>query len=190
MYFCTIMPPELSHKTREELAWEVVRLREELERAKSQSDYLCRMLFGKKSERFVPQEEANTPQMRMDFSGEEAVAAQATETPLKQQITYERTKPAKKITPHGRSPLPAHLEREDIIIEPSDLTDDMVKIGEDITEVLEIIEAKMYVKRYIRPRYARPKGEGVVQVYIPVYLTPLFRFYLTPLFRASDPLGC
>jgi hypothetical protein len=27
-------------------------------------------------------------------------------------------------------------------------------------------------------------------VYIPVYLTPLFRFHLTPLFRTFDPPKC
>jgi transposase len=159
------MPPELEHKTKEELAWEVVRLRAENLQLKTESDYFRRMLFGIKSERFVPQQDAANGQMRLEFGGEE-VKEEVVEL-KKEQITYERTKAVKKITPHGRSPLPAHLERKNIYLPPLENTEGMVKIGEDITEVLEIIEAKVYVTCYIRPKFALPKGEGVVQASLP-----------------------
>jgi transposase len=60
------------------------------------------------------------------------------------------------------NPLPEGLRREDIVIEPSESTQDCVKIGEEVTEVLEIVPASFYVKRYIRPRYARANGEGIL----------------------------
>ncbi|MDZ7364227.1 MAG: IS66 family insertion sequence element accessory protein TnpB [candidate division KSB1 bacterium] len=38
----------------------------------------------------------------------------------------------------------------------------MKKIGADITEELEYQAGKLFVKRYVRPKYARVEGEGVV----------------------------
>jgi transposase len=46
--------------------------------------------------------------------------------------------------------------------EPCESTQDCVKIGEEVTEVLEIIPVSFYVKRYIRPKYAKPNGEGIL----------------------------
>lgn len=40
-------------------------------------------------------------------------------------------------------------------------------IGEDVTEVLDIIPAEVYVKRYVRRTYARPNGEGIVMGELP-----------------------
>lgn len=62
----------------------------------------------------------------------------------------------------GRMSLPEELPREEVVIEPSESTEGCVKIGEEVTEVLEIIPASLYVKRYIRPKYARPNGEGII----------------------------
>jgi len=35
----------------------------------------------------------------------------------------------------------------------------------------------------------QPDSAASFTMYIPVYLTPLFRFHLTPLFRSFDPLN-
>jgi len=37
-----------------------------------------------------------------------------------------------------------------------------VKVGEEATEALEVVPILFYVKRYIRPRYARSNGEGIL----------------------------
>lgn len=55
-----------------------------------------------------------------------------------------------------------NLRREIIIIEPEEDTTDCTQIGEEITEVLELIPAEVYVKRYVRPMYARAIGEGII----------------------------
>jgi len=83
-----------------------------------------------------------------------------------QSADVESTKlPAKK---RGRKPVPEHYVREDFI---RDLSDDdkicacgckMKNIGEDVTEQLELIPAKIYVKRFKRQKYACKKcQEGV-----------------------------
>ena len=58
--------------------------------------------------------------------------------------------------------LPANLPREQVIIEPTEDVSGWVKIGEEVTEELERIPGKLFVKQYVRPKYARPNGEGVV----------------------------
>ncbi len=48
---------------------------------------------------------------------------------------------------------PAHLPRVEVIIEPKEDVSGMRKIGEDITEELDLKPASLFVGRYIRPRY-------------------------------------
>lgn len=80
-----------------------------------------------------------------------------------QQISYKRKKPEKEEKQgRGRMPIPAHLRREDIIIEPKEIPEGSKKIGEEITEVMEYRKAEIYVKKYIRPKYALPQEEGIV----------------------------
>lgn len=80
-----------------------------------------------------------------------------------QQISYERKKLEKeKMQSRGRLPILAHLRREEITIEPEDVPEGSKRIGEEITEVMEYKKAEIYVKKYIRPKYALPKEEGVV----------------------------
>jgi len=80
-----------------------------------------------------------------------------------QQINYKRKKLEKEDTQsRGRSPIPSYLRREEITIEPEDVPEGSKKIGEEITEVMEYKKAEIYVKKYIRPKYALPKEEGVV----------------------------
>jgi transposase len=58
-------------------------------------------------------------------------------------------------------PIPAHLRREEITIEPEKVPEGSKKIGEEVTEVMEYKKAEIYVKKYIRPKYALPKEEGI-----------------------------
>ena len=58
--------------------------------------------------------------------------------------------------------LPEELRREEVVIEPSESTQGCVRIGEEVTEVLEVVPSSFYVKRYIHPKYARPNGEGII----------------------------
>jgi transposase len=58
--------------------------------------------------------------------------------------------------------LPADLPREVITIEPEGDTTRLKKIGEEITEQLDVTPAKFFVRRFVRPKYALPEGEGVI----------------------------
>ena len=118
---------------------------------------LERMIFGTRSERFVP--DANPEQLALNFDG------QATEPPVIEEVTTikklieEKLKKVVKKKPK-RLPIPAHLPRTDIIIEPAQDVTGWKKIGELVTEELDYIPAKFHVNRYVRPKYARPKNEA------------------------------
>jgi transposase len=70
------------------------------------------------------------------------------------QITYTRTIKTvveKEPVPHpGRNPLPPHLRRIDVIVEPDHIPEDSIKIGEEITEHLEYIPGELIVKRTVQ----------------------------------------
>jgi len=79
-----------------------------------------------------------------------------------QEINYTRKKAIKEEKPgHGRMPIPGHLRREEIIIEPADVPEGSKKIGQEVTEVMEYQKAEIYVKKFIRPKYALPQEEGI-----------------------------
>lgn len=66
----------------------------------------------------------------------------------------------------GRQPLPEHLPRIENIHEPESCQcaqcgKDLVKIGEDISEQLDVEPAKFFVHRHIRPQYACKACETV-----------------------------
>ena len=63
--------------------------------------------------------------------------------------------------------LPENLRREDITLEPTEDISGCKVIGEEVTEVLELAPAEFYVKRYVRPKYARPNGEGIIIATLP-----------------------
>ena len=127
-------------------------------------DKFRRYLFGKKSEK-LPVKSVDINQITLFDLG---TCEQQQEDLSRQVPPAEEKKPAKKRAKGtGRMKLPENLRREEIIIEPQEDVSDCTLIGEDITEVLEIIPAELYVKRYIRPKYARPNGEGIVMGILP-----------------------
>jgi transposase len=121
-----------------------------------------RMIFGARSERFVPAELPGQLTLGLDLP--EASIDEATS----ETITYQRKKQEEKeIKGHGRIALPAHLPRHEEIIEPDDKPEGSKKIGEEVSEVLEYTQGRMWVKRTIRPKYALPDGEGVIIAPVP-----------------------
>lgn len=114
-----------------------------------------RMIFGSKSERFIPVVHPSQSSL-FDIPSEE-------KPEVKEKISYERKK-AEKITKDsfGRQILPAHLDRVEIIIEPAENTEGLKKIGEEITEELEYHPPVLKVNQYIRPKYAKANAEGIL----------------------------
>jgi transposase len=124
---------------------------------KDELEWLKRQLFGRKSERF---EGIDPNQLQLQLEELEHRVQQQEEA--FQQINYKRKKLEKEESrSRGRLPIPSHLRREEIIIEPEDVPEGSKKIGEEITEVMEYRKAEIYVKKYIRSKYALPQEEGI-----------------------------
>lgn len=119
---------------------------------------LKRMIFGSRSERFVP---AAVPgQTSLDLNVETAEAKPAVE----QTITYTRKKSQQnQPVKHSRLPIPAQFDRKKIVIEPAEDVTGLKKIGEEITEELEYEPGKLYVNQYVRPKYVKPETSEVTQ---------------------------
>ncbi|MEQ9303623.1 MAG: IS66 family transposase, partial [Marinoscillum sp.] len=121
-------------------------------------DKFRRYLFGSKSEKLPASKETDLSQMTLFELG----VTQIQQEELSGQVQPEKKAPKKRAPGTGRMTLPEELRREEIIIEPIEDVSGCVKIGEEVTEVLDIIPAELYVKRYVRPKYARPNGEGII----------------------------
>ena len=105
---------------------------------------LKRMLFGAKSEKFIPSDPAQGSLFEVE--------PVAVEEKTRQQVSYTREVSKEKKQPL-RLELPAHLKRVEEVIEPADLPQGAKKIGEVVTEVLEYEPGTCFVRRIIRPKY-------------------------------------
>jgi len=127
---------------------------------------LKRLIFGYKSERFIPDHPPE--QLSLELGVEAAQPAVEPVVEAEEHISYSRKKPVQKNANHpGRIPLPDHLPRKTIVIEPDVDTSQMVKIGEEVSEILEIRSAQLFVRRIVRPKYVNKQAEeGEQQLYI------------------------
>ena len=121
---------------------------------------LKKMIFGSKHERFIPSED-NPSQLTLAIEAEAVAACNIIDA---KKIEYTRiTKEVTEKKDHpGRMKLPEHLERREKIIEPTEDVGDCKKIGEEITEELEYEPGKLFVNRYVRPKYAKPDNTGII----------------------------
>ena len=124
---------------------------------------LKKMIFGSRHERFIPLQN-NPSQLTLDIHAEQTAQCNIADA---KKITYTRI--TTKITANKsrtcgtcRMKLPEHLERREIIIEPSEDTTLCKKIGAEVTEELEYEPGKLYVNKIIRPKYAKPDNEGII----------------------------
>jgi transposase len=100
------------------------------------------------------------------------------------ETEHERVNPATKTPldtdndqkkPRGRKPLPDHLPRETEVHPPQDSQrcacagcDGLLRwLGEDVSEVLEIVPARFKVVRHVRPKYSCAKCQTIVQAPAP-----------------------
>lgn len=123
---------------------EVAILRHELAQLK-------KMVFGRKSERYVPEDSA---QMALALEG----VAQKQEQPASEEISYHR-KQNKNNGQAKRLFLPSDLPRREEVIEPDDCPQGSKKIGEHVSEVLEYTPGKLHVRRIVRPKYLAPETD-------------------------------
>jgi transposase len=128
---------------------------------KDQLTELKRLIFGSKHERFSPSQRPDQLSLGLDAQ-QQAAGERKTET-----IQYTRTKTEDKKQPQ-RLPLPSHLPRERVVIEPKEDVSGLKSIGEEITEELEYVPGKLFVRQYVRPKYAKANGEGVITADLPL----------------------
>ena len=131
---------------------------------KERLDQLERMIFGKKNEKFIPSDDK-----QFNLFGDDVQVTEK-EDVEKEEITYERPKTNKKKP--IRMALPAHLHREEEIIEPENLPENKKKIGEAITEILEYKPGVIFVRRIVRPKYLLPKQDKIVTAELPTLPLP------------------
>jgi transposase len=121
-------------------------LKQENAELKLQLKEFQRLLFGAKSERFV----SDTPEGQLALFDQSEAPQQPA---VKEQIQYERRKPNKGKGSPIRAKLPPHLLRKEELIEPENLPEGAVKLGEEITELLEYTPGKLHVRLIRRPKY-------------------------------------
>ena len=140
----------------EELKFKNERLSQELAQLK-------RMIFGTKSERFVP----DIPDEQLKLMLDNGQQVNPPPDIQFEELQYTRKKKQSSQKPTGRLPLPEYLLREEIILEPEEDTSGMKCIGQEITEELEYKPGKLYVNRYIRPKYVKPDNKGILTAGLP-----------------------
>ncbi|WP_414617583.1 transposase [Dyadobacter sp. 32] len=128
-------------------------------------DKYKRYIFGKKNEKLAG---IHTDVNQIDLF--ELGTNQPQQEELSEQaadVVKEKVPAKKREKGTGRMILPENLRREIIIIEPTEDVTGCTIIGEEVTEVLDLIPAEFYVKRYIRYKYARANGEGIITASLP-----------------------
>src|SRR5215213_7030563 len=139
---------------------------------KLQIEKLRRELYGSRSERKarllaqmeLQLEDLETAATEDELAAEKAVAQTQTVK------AFERQRPS-------RQPFPAHLPRERILIPapescPCCGSSKLSKLGEDITETLEVIPRRWKVIQTVRERFSCRACETITQPPAPFHVTP------------------
>lgn len=148
-------------QTQQGLQEENALLRQEIAFLKEELAQFKRMVFGSKKERFIA---AGPGQQGLFDEGAPAPEAQ------RETVIYQREKTSKP-GKAKRLLLPAHLPREEEIIEPTGLDrENSSKIGEKVTEVLEYTPGKFHVHKTVRPVYK--EGDQIKVANLPTQVIP------------------
>lgn len=140
-----------------------------IEELKEQVAWFQRMFFGKTSERHVL-----THPDQLTLFEEDKIQEEQTEINTPSTEIDSQPKRNTSTQKPSRKPLPDHLPRQVITLEPENLPEGSIKIGEDITEVLERIPSSFFVMQYVRPRYKKSKDEDVF-FQAPVPVLPIYK---------------
>jgi transposase len=146
---------------------EIVRKRTEIHAKDIKIQALTLELAHHKRMRFANKSEAFSPEQQQLF--EESVSAD--ESAIEAEVEQLTTAP-KKRSRAGRQPLPDHLPRIEHRHEPETCNcgqcgKELTKIGEDVSEQLDVEPARFFVHRHIRPQYACRACESVVAEPVP-----------------------
>jgi transposase len=139
---------------------------------KLQIEKLRRELYGSRSERTVRLLEQMELQLEdLEASAtEDEIAAEQAVTKMPAVLTFERRRPSRK-------PFPDHLLRERIVVPAPDRcpccgSSRLSKLGEDVTETLEVIPRQWKVIQTVRERFSCRACETITQPPAPFHVTP------------------
>jgi transposase len=133
---------------------------------------LQRELYGRRSERSIhllDQAELVFEELESTATQDE-IAAEAASARTTQVAPYVRKRPS-------RQPFPEHLPRERVV-EPAPEACDccggarLRKLGEDITETLEVVPRQWKVIQHVREKFSCRDCEGISQPPAPLHVTP------------------
>jgi transposase len=132
---------------------------------------LRRTLYGVRSERkqrLLDQLEMQLEDAEADASEDELAAERS--APSTVVKTFERKRPARK-------PFPDHLPRERVVVAapancPCCGSSKLSKLGEDVTETLEVVPRQWKVIQTVRERFSCRRCEAISQPPAPFHVTP------------------
>ncbi|WP_460020574.1 IS66 family transposase [Magnetospira thiophila] len=133
---------------------------------------LKRQIFGTRSER----SKRLLDQLELEL---DELESQATEDELAAEACASRTTQVKAFTRKtgGRKPFPDHLPRERVVVEAPKTcaccgSDRLRKLGEDVTETLEVIPRQWKVIQTVREKFSCRDCEKISQPPAPFHATP------------------
>ena len=132
---------------------------------------LRRTLYGARSERkerLIDQLEMQLEDAEADATEDELAAEPSAPSTLVK--SFERKRPARK-------PFPEHLPRERVVIAtptncPCCGSTKLSKLGEDVTETLEVVPRQWKVIQTVRERFSCRQCEAITQPPAPFHVTP------------------
>jgi transposase len=144
----------------------------ELQHAQTKIQALTLELAHLRRLRFAARSEALSAEQRDLFQETLASDLAAAQTELAKQRALVSPAPRRERERAGRQPLPEHLPRIEHRHEPDSCNcarcgKALVKIGEDVSEQLDVEPARFFVHRHIRPQYACRACASVYAAAIP-----------------------
>src|SRR3954468_12729802 len=132
---------------------------------KAELNQLKRLIFASRQERYLSTDVVSAAQLSLDITAA-PLPAMAVSTAAK-KIEYTKTaatvQAALEQQQHPvRMQLPEHLERRVITLVPLEDTTGLRCIGEEVTEELDYEPGRLFVNRYVRPKYVSKDNEGVL----------------------------
>jgi transposase len=152
-------------------------LREQLKEAQLLIVQLRRELFGPKADKLTEEQEQQLKTLNQDLEGEAQRPAPVSDQVLEREDRAVRRR-------RGRHPLPDHLETVTVTIEPEETIcpccgKPLERIGEEVSEEIDLIPPKLIRRRTVRPKYACRCGEAGVHIApLPPRLIPQSRLGL------------
>ena len=149
-------------------------LQQEYRQRLAEIEELKRQLFGPKADRLTPEQQSQLDEVIQDLTEQDQRPR-----PVQDEVLIEEPTPGRPSRPRRlRHPLPADLETETITLEPPlepcpHCGRQPQRIGEEVTEELDLIPARLIRRRIVRPKYACRCGEaGVAIAPLPPRLIP------------------